>query len=121
MTIDDAAATELARRRREGRRGPRLDPAIRPISVTEAFALQHRVATRLGIVGGWKCSLPKDDRVTLAPLFTSWIYRGAHATIHTRGANAQIEPEIAFVMARDLPPRSKAYDEAEVIDAIGEA
>ena len=121
MTIDEAAATELTRRRREGRHGPRLDPAFRPITVTEAFALQHRVAARLGTIGGWKCSLPKEDRITVAPLFSGWIYRGAHATVHARGSQAQIEPEVAFVMARDLAPRTKAYDEAEVTAAIGEA
>jgi 2-keto-4-pentenoate hydratase len=121
MTIDDAAATELARRRREGRRGPRLDPAIRPITVSEAFALQHRVAARLGTIGGWKCSLPSADRTTVAPLFAIAIHRGAHATVHARDSNAQIEPEVAFAMARDLAPRSRAYEEAEVVDAVGEA
>jgi 2-keto-4-pentenoate hydratase len=121
MTIDDAAATELARRRREGRRGPRLDPAIRPTTVSEAFALQHRVAVRMGTIGGWKCSLPTPERTTAAPLFTSTIHRGAHATVHARGSAAQIEPEVAFVMAHDLGPRGRAYDEPEVVAAIGEA
>jgi 2-keto-4-pentenoate hydratase len=121
MTIDDAAATELARRRREGRRGPRLDPSIRPITLTEAFAVQHRVAARLGTIGGWKCAMPSADRMNAAPLFTSTIFRGAHATVHARGAMAQIEPEIAFVFSRDLAPRSKPYDEAEVLGAVGEA
>ena len=120
MTIDDAAATELARRRREGRRGPRLDQALRPITLTEAFALQHRVAVRMGTIGGWKCSLPAGDRMTAAPLYTGTIHRGAHATVHARGAMAQIEPEIAFVLARDLAPRSKPYDEDDVTAAIGE-
>jgi len=120
MTIDDAAATELARRRREGRRGPRLDPALRPISLTEAFAIQHRVAARLGTIGGWKCSLPAADRMTAAPIYATTIHRGAHATVFARGANGQIEPEIAFVLARDLGPRRDPYDEREVVAAIGE-
>ena len=121
MTIDDAAATELARRRREGRRGPRLDPASRPISLTEALALQHRVAVRLGTIGGWKCSLPTPERTTVAPLFASSIHRGAHAAVHPRTSNAQIEPEIAFVLKSDLGPRNRPYEEAEVLAAIGEA
>lgn len=120
MTIDDAAATELARRRREGRRGPRLDAAIRPITLTEAFALQHRIAARLGTIGGWKCAMPSADRLNAAPLFASTIFRGAHATVHARGAMAQIEPEVAFVLARDLAPRSTPYEEAEVAAAVGE-
>jgi 2-keto-4-pentenoate hydratase len=121
MTIDDAAATELARRRREGRRGPRLDPAIRPITLTEAFALQHRIAARLGTIGGWKCALPTAERTSAAPLFANTIFRGAHATVHARGATAQIEPEVAFVLAHELAPRNKPYTDDEVIGAIGEA
>ncbi|HEY1327838.1 MAG TPA: 2-keto-4-pentenoate hydratase [Casimicrobiaceae bacterium] len=120
MTIDDAAATELARRRREGRRGPRLDPAIRPVTLTEAFALQHRVAARIGTVGGWKCSMPTAERQIAAPIYANGIFRGAHATVHARGAMAQIEPEIAFALAHDLPPRSEPYDEKAVVAAIGE-
>jgi 2-keto-4-pentenoate hydratase len=120
MTIDDAAAAELARRRREGHRGPRLDPAIRPATLDEAFALQHRVAERLGTIGGWKCSLPTADRMTAAPIYASTIHRGAHAAVHARGATAPIEPEIAFVLARDLGPRPEAYDERDVVAAIGE-
>jgi 2-keto-4-pentenoate hydratase len=121
MTIDEAAATELARRRREGTRGPRLDPSLRPLSITEALAVQHRVAVRLGAIGGWKCSLPKPDRTTVAPLYAASIHRGAHATVHSRGAMAEIEPEIAFALARDLGPRNEPYAEAEVVAAIGEA
>ena len=120
MTVDDAAATELARRRREGSRGPRLDPALRPVTLADAFALQQRIAGRLGMIGGWKCSLPAADRVTAAPIYASTIHRGAHATVHARGAVAQIEPEVAFVLARDLGPRQEAYDERDVVAAIGE-
>jgi 2-keto-4-pentenoate hydratase len=120
MTIDDAAATELARRRREGRRGPRLEPALRPISLTEAFALQHRVAVRMGTIGGWKCSLPTADRMTAAPVYAATIHRGAHARVFARGSTAPIEPEVAFALARDLGPRSKPYGEEEVVAAIGE-
>ena len=40
--------------------------------------------------------------------------------VFARGATAQIEPEIAFVLARDLAPRNDAYAEHEVVAAIGE-
>jgi len=36
------------------------------------------------------------------------------------GATVRIEPEIAFVMARDLPPRGSPYTQSEIRDAIGE-
>ena len=121
MTIDDAAATELARRRREKVRGPRLDAAIRPISISEGFAVQQRVASRMGTVAGWKCSLPTAERTTAAPLFTGTLHRGDHATVLARGSTALIEPEVAFVLGRDLRPRSAAYTDADVVAAIGEA
>jgi 2-keto-4-pentenoate hydratase len=121
MAIDEAAATELARRRRLGVRGPRLPADIRPVTVAEALALQHRIASRLGVIGGWKCSVPSGERMTIAPLFAGTIHRGAHVTVPPRGDTAPIEPEIAFALRRDLPPRERAFDEDEVADAIGEA
>jgi 2-keto-4-pentenoate hydratase len=32
---------------------------------------------------------------------------------------AKIEPEIAFMMGRDLPPREQPYEEADLREAIG--
>ena len=34
---------------------------------------------------------------------------------------AQIEPEVAFVLSRDLPARGTPYSEAELLAAIGES
>ncbi len=120
MTIDvAAAATELARRRRAGRRGPRLEPALRPLSIADAFAIQQRIATRMGSIGGWKCSLPAGDRLNAAPIFASTIVRGTRAAVAVRSATAQIEPEIAFVLARDLAPRDAPFTDADVTAAIG--
>ena len=121
MTPADAAATELARRRREGHRGPRLDPALRPITVTDALVIQERIAARLGTVAGWKCSLPAPDRVTAARLFASSVFPGPHVPVHPRDSTALIEPEVAFVLGRELPRRAAPYTEAEVLGAVREA
>ena len=121
MTTADAAATELARRRRAKARGPRLDPALRPITITDAFEVQQRTAARMGTIGGWKCSLPTPERTTFGPIFAETISRGAHALVVSRGSTAPIEPEVAFVLARDLPARSSPYSEADVVAAIAEA
>jgi 2-keto-4-pentenoate hydratase len=120
MTPIDAAATELARRRLEGRRGPRLDPAMRPLGVEDALVIQRRLAARLGEIRGWKCSLPPPGRVNLAPLFGFAIHRGRHAAVHARDSTVPIEPEIAFVLGRDLPAHGPAPGEAEVRAAIAE-
>ena len=120
MTSADDAATELAHRRRDGRRGPRLAPALRPLGVADALLIQRRIAARLGAIGGWKCSVPAGERLNLAPLFAMYIHRGRHATMNPRGGRASIEPEVAFVMGRDLPARSRAYDEDEVLGGVAE-
>ena len=116
MTIDDAAATELTRRRREGRRGPRLDPALRPITVTEALALQHRVATRLGTIGGWKCSLPKEDRITVAPLFS-----GALADLRFISPDDQALTRCDFFFVSAIAPTKELfapyYPRARILDS----
>jgi 2-keto-4-pentenoate hydratase len=120
MTSADDAATELAHRRRDGRRGPRLPPALRPLGAADALLIQRRIGARLGSIGGWKCSLPAGERLSVAPLFALYIHRARHATINPRGGHASIEPEVAFVMGRDLPRRSRAYDEDEVLGAVAE-
>ncbi|MEP6702914.1 MAG: 2-keto-4-pentenoate hydratase, partial [Betaproteobacteria bacterium] len=76
-------------------------------------------------VGGYKCSLPAEGReVGMAPIFgltiSSASPRHLRAPLLTLPDAARIEPEIAFVMARALPPRAKPYAEAEVRAAIGE-
>ncbi|MET0346002.1 MAG: 2-keto-4-pentenoate hydratase [Casimicrobiaceae bacterium] len=119
-TALDQAARELADRRRSGRRGPRLAADARPADIAAALALQRLVATSLGDrTDGWKCALPAGERTIVAPLFASTIRRSSPCPMHVRGDIASIEPEIAFVMSRDLPPRDAPYTEADVRAAIG--
>jgi 2-keto-4-pentenoate hydratase len=120
MITADAAATELALRRREGRRGPRLPPPLRPLGVADALLIQRRISARLGAIGGWKCSLPEGDKVNLAPLYEAWIHRGRHAVVNPRGNRAQIEPEVAYVLGRDLPGRGRPYADDEILAAVAE-
>jgi 2-keto-4-pentenoate hydratase len=119
-TALEHAARELADRRRTGRRGPRLAVDARPADIAAALVLQRRVAVGLGDrTDGWKCALPAGERTIVAPLFASTIRRASPCAIHVRGDTAPIEPEIAFVLSRDLPPRDRPYTEADVRAAIG--
>ncbi len=116
----ELAARDLAERRRAGRRGPRIPEDARPVDVATALALQDRVAAELGDrVDGWKCALPTAERTIVAPLFASTLRRSSPCPVETRGDTLPIEPEIAFVLARDLPPRPTPYTHAEVRAAIG--
>jgi 2-keto-4-pentenoate hydratase len=118
----EAAAQFLMAARRAKRPGERIPEVARPRTVEQALAIQRRVTELLGLpIGGWKCSVPSGERpLALAPIYAPAIHRGSACPILPIGGKARIEPEIAFVMSRALPPRATAYSEAEVRAAIGE-
>jgi 2-keto-4-pentenoate hydratase len=119
--IADAAAL-LAAARRSGRPGPRLPEACRPQDLESALAIRERAVAALGQeVGGWKCSLPPaPGRINCAPILAPTILRTSPCAVDANGATARIEPEVAFVMARDLAGRGTPWSEAEVKSAIAE-
>jgi 2-keto-4-pentenoate hydratase len=118
----DRAACYLVAARRAGKPGARLTESCRPTDLTDAISIQRRVQALLGVAtGGWKCSLPTADRaVACAPIFAPVIYRDSPCPVVAHGPNAKIEPEIAFVLGRDLLPREAGYTESEVRAAIAE-
>jgi len=117
----ERGARELADRRRNGRRGARLPADARPADIAAALELQRRVTALLGdVVAGWKCALPTAERTIVAPLFAPTVQRASPCTVAARGGSTLIEPEIAFVLARDLPG-GRSYAEADVRAAIGAA
>jgi len=114
------AATFLAAARRSGRPGARLPEGIRPQDLESALAIQSRTVGVLEqAVGGWKCSLPPaPGRVNCAPILAPTISSTSPYEVDATGTTARIEPEVAFVMARDLPDRGTPWTEAEVKSAI---
>jgi 2-keto-4-pentenoate hydratase len=117
----DAAALHLLAARRRGRPGSRLLQSSRPSNIDDALAIQRRVALLLGEpVGGWKCSLPTTERILVAPIYAAAIGSVSPRAVPTLDGFARIEPEVAFVLAKDLPRRTTPYSEAEVRAAVGE-
>ena len=117
----DAAALHLLAARRHHRPGPRLPKASRPATNEEALAIQRRVALLLKEpIGGWKCSLPTPEKTLVAPIYAAAIGRTSPCAVPAHDSCARIEPEVAFVLARDLPRRATPYTEADVRAAIGE-
>lgn len=116
------AARHLLAARRARQPGPRLPEPCRPTGIEDALAIQQRVQELLGASpGGWKCSLPTAERpVAYAAIFSPAITRASPCPAIAHGGRTRIEPEIAFVLGRDLPPRNKPYSEPELRAAIAE-
>jgi 2-keto-4-pentenoate hydratase len=113
-----AAATILSARRRAGEQGPRLAETMRPLDLDTALAIQSAVTAQLGErVGAWKCGLPFDSNVVIAPIYAGAIHTASPCPAWTRAAKVRVEPELAFILGRDLPPRDAPYTPAD-IDAV---
>ena len=69
-------------------------------------------------VGGWKCGAPAPDKGECRADLRSLIYR--QSSIPIKGAVARVEQEIAFVIGRELPPRSTPYSFEEVCRPVAE-
>ncbi|RZL12015.1 MAG: 2-keto-4-pentenoate hydratase [Rubrivivax sp.] len=124
----DEAAEVLASRRVSGQQGPRLPDACRPTDLASALAIQAAVLARLGdAVGAWKCGSPAPGRVVVAPILASTVHHaglegsGTDCPVWARKGHARVEPELAFVLGRDLPPREAPYTADDVLAAVASA
>lgn len=115
------AAEFLVRCRRENVQHDGLPEDCRPQNTDEGLAVQQRVLALLGEkTGGWKCSVPSGEKLTIAPLPASAICRTSPCSIRPVGGIAEIEPEIVFILGRTLDPRPAPYSEDEIRAAIAE-
>ena len=116
----EGAARELVGARLTRRRLARLPPAWRPSDFEAALRTQQVVGALLQEqVAGWKCALPSSGKMIVAPIYGSVIADGPRWRLPVAGHKARLEPEIALVLDRDLPPRSRPYEAAEVRAAVG--
>jgi 2-keto-4-pentenoate hydratase len=117
----DQAARHLLAARQAKTPGATIPESYRPADADSALAIQDRVLELLGEkVGGWKCGVPNPlTGPIVAAIPASAILRSLPCAVP--GNVGQIEPEIAFVIAHDLPPRATPYTDPEIRAAIGEA
>jgi 2-keto-4-pentenoate hydratase len=122
-----AASRVLQQHWRAGTKLANLDPAMRPRDRLEAYAIQAEIAhSSSQKLFGWKIAAtseagqkhinvpgPMAGRI----LAETVIADGGTASM-AGNAMAVAEPEFAFRMGRDLPPRTSPYNVAEVLDAV---
>ncbi|MEO6917523.1 MAG: fumarylacetoacetate hydrolase family protein [Collimonas sp.] len=119
QTPQSLAAAILAARRKAGEQGPRLPLHLRPQDAEAALAIQALVTGHAGDrIGAWKCGLPVDGQPVVAPIYASTIYDKNPCAAWTRNGQVKVEPELAFILGRDLPARAEPYGAAEVDAAI---
>jgi len=95
-----------------------LPEALQPKDLTEAYALQDRIAEAYGEIGGWKIGAPSAEAEPLfAPMPLAWIARDGAVVVGMRRYRG-LESEIAFLIGEDLPPRAAPYSRDEVVAAI---
>ncbi|RJG51517.1 hydratase [Motilimonas pumila] len=116
------AAAELAQRRslKTNVTTP-LAPALTPLNLDHALAIQQATASlRNDDIAAWKCLQPlAQNKPIVAPIFADTLQQGeACQIILSSQGQAQIEPEIAFILDQDFAPRGTPYTEQEVCDAI---
>ena len=109
-------AARLLTGARDGEPLAELPSSCRPQSDADAYQIQDAVARRLGVsVGGWKVGAASPTTAAFcAPIYSRMIRPSPASYSAAELRLIAIEAEIAFRLGRDLPPRSSAYDRAEV-------
>ncbi len=116
-----SAASILATRRRNAEQGPRLPESCRPLDVDTALAIQSAVTEELGVpVRAWKCGTPTGDRIVMAPIYAVTVEGAGDCRAIVRSGHVRVEPELAFILGKDLPAREAAYTPAELDAAIAQ-
>lgn len=112
------AANTLSDARRTKTTIPSLPENLRPTSENEAYFIQDQVALAYGDIGGWKIGAASPEAEPLfAPMPSAWT-AGNDAEFRAVTYRA-VEAEVAFLLGHDLPPRSHAYTDDEVLAAVG--
>lgn len=94
-------------------------PPSPPRDFASAMQAQREVAAALGErVAGWKVGFSPDGLPVAGPLYAS-VVQPSPATRPLASRGFIVEIELAFRLARDLPPRE--YTRDEILDAVGEA
>jgi 2-keto-4-pentenoate hydratase len=96
-----------------------LPADLRPKTIEEAYHLQDLIVEELGAVAGWKVGVSSPDGEPLfAPMASYGVAKSGWLIANKFRRLRGVEAEIAFLMGKDLPPRSTRYTRDEVVAAI---
>ena len=113
------AANMLLDARRTGAKLVDLPEDLRPVDVTEIYAVHTFLAQAYGEIGGWKIGAGSPEATPLyAPMPAAWITPGGTTLTGDRFMFRGLEAEIAFLVGEDLPPRETPYTREEVLAAM---
>ncbi|BCE00975.1 hypothetical protein [Marinicellulosiphila megalodicopiae] len=120
------AAKQLLARRVAGTKANGLPNNIKPNNIEDALDIHQAMITlceQKNIkANAWKCLLPINaDKIIIAPIFSDTVQTGDQCKLMCDDAKAKVEPEIAFVLNKDLPAKALGYSKGEINDAIGSA
>lgn len=116
----DTLVRALASAHRSGRAAPAADLASLSATIADAYEAQAGIAHSLGErVAGWKTGFGPEKQPVAAPLFAG-VMHASRATIPLPPDRPMIlEIEIAFRLARDLPPRpARPYTASEIAESV---
>jgi 2-keto-4-pentenoate hydratase len=116
----ERAAALLLASRESGRAIADFPAECKPRNPAEAYDIQDAVAARRGPIVAWKVGAPRPGgEVSFAPIFS---LIQTPAIVPAAGLRLfGVEAEIAFRLARDLPPRASPYSRDEIVAAIAGA
>jgi 2-keto-4-pentenoate hydratase len=119
--MNDKKTTEAASllvAARQGRRLEGLPPGLVPATIEEAYAIQD-VVVGPEPAGGWKVSPAKPDAPSrCAPFPRENVHPDGAVLTFPAGRPIEVEVEVAFRLAEDLPPISRPRTVAEVAAAV---
>src|SRR6202166_5285978 len=113
---------------RAGTKFAGLEPSQRPRHRAEGYAIQAGIETHAtGSLFGWKIAATSEAGQKHINVDGPMAGRILSQTVLPDGGTASMpgnemrvaEPEFAFRMQADLPPRASAYTVREVLDAVG--
>ena len=118
-----AASQVLAKHWRAGTKLDALDAGLRPQNRTEGYAVQAALS---GTLFGWKIAATSESGQKHINVAGPLAGRIMSDTVIADGGTASMkgnamrvgEPEFAFRMGRDLPPRTAPYTVEEVLGAV---